>query len=105
MYVIDAYKQILKDNDAILAPTMPFVAPRFDEISKMTPVESYKADYLTVPANLAGTPHMSVPCGYDPNGMPIGMQFVTDHWHEDLLLTMAEQWDKSFEMRKAEVSI
>lgn len=105
MYVIDAYKQILKDHDAVLAPTMPFVAPRFDDISKMTPVESYKADYLTVPANLAGTPHLSVPCGYNVDGMPIGMQFVADHWNEDRLLTMANEWDKAFDVRKAEVSL
>lgn len=105
LYVIDAYKQIFKDHDAVLAPTMPFVSPKFADISKMTPVESYKADYLTVPANLAGTPHLSVPCGYDDDGMPIGMQFVTDHWNEDLLLTMANEWDKNFNMRKPEVSI
>jgi aspartyl-tRNA(Asn)/glutamyl-tRNA(Gln) amidotransferase subunit A len=103
MYVIDAYKQIFNEYDAVLTPTMPFVSPRFDDISKMTPVESYKADYLTVPANLAGTPHLSVPCGYDNNGMPIGMQFVTDHWKEDLLLTMANEWDHAFHVRKAEV--
>ncbi len=100
MYVIDAYKQVFKEHDAILTPTMPFVSPRFDNISKMTPVESYQADYLTVPANLAGTPHLSVPCGYDRNGMPIGMQFVTDHWKEDLLLTMANTWDRAFEVRR-----
>ncbi len=103
MYVIDAYKQVFKEHDAILTPTMPFVSPRFDDISKMTPVESYQADYLTVPANLAGTPHLSVPCGYDRDGMPIGMQFVTDHWKEDLLLTMANEWDHMFDVRRPEV--
>ena len=105
MYVIDSYKQVFKDHDAVLTPTMPFVSPRFDDISKMSPVESYKADYLTVPPNLAGTPHLSVPCGYNGNGMPIGMQFVTDHWNEDILLTMANEWDRNFDVRKAEVSI
>ena len=35
--------------------------------------------------------------------MPIGMQFVTDHWNEDQLLTMAEEWDKQFDVRHAEV--
>lgn len=103
MYVIDAYKQIFADHDAVLTPTMPFVSPRFDDISEMSPVDVYKADYLTVPANLSGTPHLSVPCGYDGNGMPIGMQFVTDHWNEDYLLTMAEDWDRSFDVRRAEV--
>ena len=101
--VIDAYKTQFKDHDAVLTPTMPFVSPRFEDISAMSPVENYKADFLTVPPNLAGTPHLNCPCGYDGNGMPIGMQFVTDHWNEDQLLTMAEEWDKQFDVRHAEV--
>ncbi len=105
MVVIDAYKKVFKQHDAVLTPTMPFVSPKFDDISRMTPVESYKADFLTVPPNLAGTPHLNCPCGYNADGMPIGMQFVTDHWNEDQLLTMAEEWDKQFEVRKAEVSL
>jgi aspartyl-tRNA(Asn)/glutamyl-tRNA(Gln) amidotransferase subunit A len=105
MVVIDAYKKVFADHDAVLTPTMPFVSPKFDDISRMTPVESYKADFLTVPPNLAGTPHLNCPCGYNADGMPIGMQFVTDHWNEDQLLTMAEEWDKQFEVRKAEVSL
>ncbi|MBO4502784.1 MAG: Asp-tRNA(Asn)/Glu-tRNA(Gln) amidotransferase subunit GatA [Candidatus Methanomethylophilus sp.] len=105
LVVIDAYKKVFADHDAVLTPTMPFVSPKFDDISRMTPVESYKADFLTVPPNLAGTPHLNCPCGYNADGMPIGMQFVTDHWNEDQLLTMAEEWDKQFEVRKAEVSL
>lgn len=104
LVIIDAYKRLFADHDAVLTPTMPFVSPRFDAISAMTPVESYQADFLTVPPNLAGTPHLNCPCGYDGDGMPIGMQFVTDHWNEDMLLTMAEEWDKQFKVRKAEVS-
>ncbi|MDR0888017.1 MAG: Asp-tRNA(Asn)/Glu-tRNA(Gln) amidotransferase subunit GatA [Candidatus Methanoplasma sp.] len=103
LHVIESYKAVFKEHDAVLTPTMPFVSPRFDEISKMSPVDSYSADYLTVPANLAGTPHLSVPCGYDGRGMPIGMQLVTDHWNEDLLLSFANDWDKTFKIRKAEV--
>ena len=102
--VIDDYKRVLKDHDAVLAPTMPFTAPRFDDISKMSALDSYKADYLTVPANIAGTPHMSVPCGYGSDGMPIGMQFVADHWDEDVLFSMAEAWEREFEIRRPEVA-
>jgi len=103
MDVIDAYKAAFQNHDAVLTPTMPFVSPKFTDIAKMTPVESYAADYLTVPPNLAGTPHLNCPCGYDADGMPVGMQFVTDHWHEDELITMAEQWDKLFDVRIPEV--
>ena len=103
--VIADYKRILADHDAVLAPTMPFTAPRFDEISKMSALDSYKADYLTVPANLAGMPHMSLPCGYDPAGMPIGMQFVADHWNEGVLFDIAERWQGEFEFRRPEVVV
>lgn len=101
--VIDDYKSVLRDHDAVLTPTMPFVSPRFDEIERMTALESYKADYLTVPPNLTGMPHMSVPCGYDGNGMPIGMQFVADHWDENVLFSAAEEWEAGFELRRPSV--
>ncbi|MBR2255678.1 MAG: aspartyl/glutamyl-tRNA amidotransferase subunit A [Candidatus Methanomethylophilaceae archaeon] len=101
--IIADYKRVFSDFDAVLAPTMPFVAPKFEDISKMSALDSYKADYLTVPANIAGTPHMSVPCGYDPDGMPIGMQFVTDHWNENLLFSTAELWQENFTARRPEV--
>ena len=105
LHVISSYKEVFADHDAILTPTMPFVSPRFDEISKMTPVESYSADRLTCPPNLAGLPHMSVPCGYSGNGMPAGMQIITDHWNEDLLVTFAKEWDSAFDIRRPEVSL
>ena len=104
-YVINSYKKIFEDHDAILTPTMPFVSPRFDEISKMTPVESYSADFLTIPANISGMPHLSLPCGYNSDGMPIGMQMVTDHWMESPLLSFACEWDKTFDIRHPEVSL
>ena len=103
--VIKDYKSVLADHDAVLAPTMPFTAPRFDDISKMSALDAYKADYLTIHANIAGTPHMSVPCGYDSDGMPVGMQFVADHWNEDVLFSMAEDWEKQFDLKRPEVSI
>lgn len=101
--VINDYKSILETHDAVLTPTMPFVSPRFDDIARMSALDSYKADYLTVPPNLAGNPHLSVPCGYDSEGMPVGMQFVAAHWDEDVLFSMAEEWEKAFEMRRPEV--
>ena len=104
-YVISSYKEVLADHDAVLTPTMPFVSPRFGEISKMTPVEIYSADYLTGPPDLAGMPHISVPCGYSGEGMPMGMQLVTDHWEEDPLLTFANEWGSAFDMRRPEVSL
>lgn len=100
--VINEYKKVFEDHDAVLTPTMPFISPKFDEISKMSTLDIYCADRLTIPANLSGMPHLSVPCGYS-DGLPIGMQFVSDHWNESLLIKTAEEWDSSFETKRAEV--
>jgi aspartyl-tRNA(Asn)/glutamyl-tRNA(Gln) amidotransferase subunit A len=103
--IIGEYRSVLRGCDAVLTPTMPFVSPKFSDISIMTPVESYKADILTGPPNIAGMPHASVPCGYDGDGMPVGMQFVADHWDEGVLFSAAEEWEKNFDAVRPEVSI
>lgn len=100
--VISEYKKVYADHDAIVTPTMPFVSPRFDDIAKMSALDVYKADFLTVPPNLTGMPHLSVPCGYSDR-MPIGLMFTADHWNEDILLSEAEEWQKGFEMIRPEV--
>ena len=100
--IIADYKKQFERFDAVVTPTMPFISPRFDDISKMSALDSYKADFLTVPPNITGMPHMSVPCGYS-EGMPIGILFTSDHWNEDVLIEIAERWDSAFEVRHAEV--
>ena len=102
--VISEYKKVFADHDAVVTPTMPFVSPRFDEISKMSALDVYKADFLTVPPNLTGMPHLSVPCGYS-DGMPVGLMFTADHWNEDILLSEAEDWQKGFRMIGPEVKV
>ena len=102
--IIADYKKQFERFDAVITPTMPFISPRFDEISKMSALDSYKADFLTVPPNITGMPHLSVPCGYS-EGMPVGLLFTSDHWNEDVLIDAAERWDKAFTVRHAEVSL
>jgi aspartyl-tRNA(Asn)/glutamyl-tRNA(Gln) amidotransferase subunit A len=96
------YQRVFADHDLIVTPTMPFVAPRFEEIAKMKPLEMYSADFLTIPPNLTGLPHLSAPCGY-VSSMPVGMQFVAAHWHESSLLSMGEEWEGAFHARTPEV--
>jgi len=101
--IIREYESVFQDFDAVLTPTMPFLPPRFDEISKMRPLESYQADFLTVPPNLSGLPHLSMPCGYS-GGLPIGMQAVAPHWREGRLVSMAEAWSSRFQLKLPEAS-
>ncbi len=59
---------------------------------------------LTTGLQKSGPRKLVFPCGYDGDGMPIGMQFVADHWNENALFTMAEDWEKEFDLRRPEVS-
>ncbi|MDR0198817.1 MAG: Asp-tRNA(Asn)/Glu-tRNA(Gln) amidotransferase subunit GatA, partial [Methanomassiliicoccaceae archaeon] len=98
---INEYKEVLKRYDAVLTPSMPFVAPRFEEIEDMSSSASYMAGRFAVPPVFCGLPCVSVPCGYS-DGLPIGMQFVSDHWEEDVLLHAAGSWEKNFSVKVPE---
>ena len=102
--VIMEYEKAFEEFDGILTPTMPFPSPRIADIANMKPIEMYQADFLTVPPNLAGMPHISVPCGY-PGGLPVGMQVVAPQWKEGSLIDLAEHWENIFPYDFPEVSI
>jgi aspartyl-tRNA(Asn)/glutamyl-tRNA(Gln) amidotransferase subunit A len=55
----------------------------------------YLADLLTIPANLAGLPAISVPCGFDAQGLPIGLQLITGVLEEAKLLQVAHQYERA----------
>lgn len=85
--IIEEYKKLFKKYDALISPTMPIVAPKIKEIEKLTPLQSYMMDILTVGPNLAGLPHMTVPVGFKGN-MPIGMMLVGDHLKERKIIQL-----------------
>ncbi|MDR0778437.1 MAG: Asp-tRNA(Asn)/Glu-tRNA(Gln) amidotransferase subunit GatA [Methanomassiliicoccaceae archaeon] len=101
--VLNGYKDVLRTHDAVLTPTMPFIALKFTEIEKMNSMDSYMASRFTVPSVFCGLPSLSAPCGYS-DGMPMGIQFVSDHWNEDVLLSAAELCERSFKIKVPEVS-
>jgi aspartyl-tRNA(Asn)/glutamyl-tRNA(Gln) amidotransferase subunit A len=79
--IIEEYKQAFKECDAVITPVMPFIAPKITEVEKLSPIQSYMADILTVGPNLAGLPHISVNAGFF-NNMPVGMMIIGDHFME-----------------------
>lgn len=83
--VIQEFKKAFKKFDVLAAPTMPITAPRFSEIEKMSPIQQYTMDILTVAPNLAGIPTLSVPCG-KVKGMPVGLHLMGDHLQEEKIL-------------------
>ncbi|MCD6434313.1 MAG: aspartyl/glutamyl-tRNA amidotransferase subunit A [Candidatus Diapherotrites archaeon] len=83
--LIKEFKKVFKSCDVVVHPTMPIIAPRFDEIEKLTPLQNYAMDLCTVPANLAGLPHLSVNAGFSRR-MPVGIMFTADHFNEEKLV-------------------
>jgi aspartyl-tRNA(Asn)/glutamyl-tRNA(Gln) amidotransferase subunit A len=83
--VIKDFKKAFKTCDLLAAPVMPVLAPRFDEISKLSPIENYLMDILLSGPNLAGLPMLSVPCG-DIEGLPVGLHLMADHLQEQKLI-------------------
>lgn len=82
--VINEFKRAFADYDLLAAPAMPIIAPKFDEIDQLTPEETYAMDTLTVGPNLAGLPHLSLPCGF-VKGMPVGLHLISDHLREQTI--------------------
>ncbi|MFN9872451.1 MAG: Asp-tRNA(Asn)/Glu-tRNA(Gln) amidotransferase subunit GatA [Cyanobacteriota bacterium] len=80
--------------DVLLTPTSPTTAFRFGAHTE-DPLAMYLADLLTIPANLAGLPAISLPCGFDDQGLPIGLQLITGVLEEPRLLQVAHQYEQA----------
>ena len=86
--VIEDFRRVYRDVDVLAAPSMPVVAPRFDEIAELEPIQHYMMDILTVAPNLAGVPMVSVPCG-ESVGMPVGLHVMADYLGEGDMIRAA----------------
>lgn len=96
--MIEEFERSFKNIDLLASPTMPLLPPRFDEIAGMSPATVYALDFLTVPPNLAGLPHISIPMGY-ADDLPMGIHFIAPHWEEGRLLSAGRIWERKMEYR------
>ena len=86
--VIRGFEETFAQCDVILAPTVPMTAfPK--GFAEQDQVQTYQTDICTVPVNIAGIPALSMPCGYDRKGLPIGMQLIANRFEEKKLLQTA----------------
>ena len=85
--------------DVILTPTSPITAFGFGEKSD-NPLEMYLADICTVSVNVAGLPAISIPCGVDSQGMPIGLQLIGNKFKEETILNAAYSLEKEIKFRE-----
>ena len=97
--VMNEFQKAFEKYDVILTPTSPTVA--FDIGSKSNnPLEMYLADICTVSVNIAGLPGISIPCGVDKEGMPVGMQLIGNKFEEEKLLNIAYVFEQKTKFRE-----
>lgn len=96
-----AFDKAFERYDVILGPAAPSTAPKLGESLK-DPLKMYLGDIYTISVNLAGLPGMSVPCGRDRKGLPIGLQLIGDCFKEKNILRAgyAFECSRNYEMPK-----
>jgi aspartyl-tRNA(Asn)/glutamyl-tRNA(Gln) amidotransferase subunit A len=87
------FELAFKNVDVIATPTTPTTAFRAGAHAD-DPLAMYLEDVFTLPANLAGLPGISVPAGFDGNGLPIGLQLLGPRFREDVLLSIAHAYQQ-----------
>lgn len=90
--IIREFSSIFSRCDVLLTPTVPVTAPEFG--SNMTPVEMYQTDICTCSVNVAGLPAVSLPCGFDADGLPIGLQLIGDGFREAVILNASLAFER-----------
>ncbi len=91
--IADDYARAYEQCDVIMGPTAP--SPAFKLGDKTDdPVQMYLNDIFTIAANLTGAPAMSIPCGFDRRGLPIGLQIQGHYFEEAKLLNVAHQFQQ-----------
>ncbi len=88
------FKKAFESADVLLTPTSPTTAFKAGS-HKDDPLQMYLSDLLTIPANLAGLPSISLPCGFDKAGLPIGLQLIANVLDEPRLLQVAFQYEQN----------
>jgi len=86
------FMRLYKEVDVLAGPTMPTIAFQLGE--KADPLSMYLSDILTVPANLAGVPAISVPCG-TVEGMPVGLQIMGRHFEDEVVIDTAFAYEQA----------
>jgi len=89
-----AFDEAFAKYDVILGPVAPTTAPKLGS-SLADPIKMYLGDIYTISVNLAGLPGISVPCGKDDNGLPIGVQLIGDCFNEKKLIQTAYAYEQA----------
>ncbi len=93
------FDQAFQTCDVLITPTSPTTAFRIGEKIN-EPLQMYLSDIFTISVNLAGIPGISIPCGFDSSGLPIGLQVLGRHFDEEAVLRTAYAYEQSTDWHK-----
>jgi len=98
--IVDSFKKIFKEYNILISPTSPITA--FDLGSMIDdPLTMYQNDICTMPANIAGIPAISIPCGLS-DGLPIGFQIMGPHFSDNNIISIAKELESHLELNLLE---
>lgn len=92
------FEKAFEQVDVLVSPTAPTTAFKAGE-RNADPMSMYLTDLMTIPVNLAGLPGLSLPCGFDNDGLPIGLQLISNVLREDQLFQVAYAYEQSTEWK------
>ena len=98
-----SFDEAFSKYDVILGPAAPTTAPKLGESLK-NPIQMYLGDIYTIAVNLAGLPGISLPCGTDSKGLPIGLQLIGDCFKEKNIIRAAYSFEKTREYKHSPLS-
>ena len=98
------FEAAFEDVDVLISPTAPTTAFKAGEKTS-DPLAMYLSDLMTIPVNLAGLPGINVPCGFDDQGLPIGMQLISNVLREDVLFHVAYAYEQATEWHQKQPQI
>ena len=98
-YVKNEFNKAFSKYDVLLTPVSPSTAFKIGEKCN-NPLEMYLADICTVSINIASVPAISLPCGVDSNGMPVGMQLIGNKFEEEKILNVAYKFEQEIKFRE-----
>jgi aspartyl-tRNA(Asn)/glutamyl-tRNA(Gln) amidotransferase subunit A len=92
--IADDFQRVYEQCDVIVGPTSPTTAFKFGDKTD-DPVRMYLNDIFTIAGNLTGAPGISIPCGFDGKGLPVGMQIQANYFREARILNVAHQYQQA----------
>ena len=94
------FEEVFRSVDLLLTPTQPTTAFAIGK-NVNDPLQMYLQDVYVIPASVAGIPAISIPCGKDSSGLPVGLQLIAPFLQEQKLLSVAELLEKVLEYEHA----